>query len=166
MIETERLLLIPVSLEILDSLIESDEAFLTNFGYINDGGEYLNPSPEYLPKIKQRLINHPEEYPLAVDYLIIIKDIKSVIGTIYFKSLPNEEGISEIGYGMNPKYEGCGYMSEALTAMLIYGKDSGIKKVVADALISNIKSQNVLTRCGFVLTEKQMDKLIFSKVLF
>ena len=165
MIETTRLLLVPVDIEILDTLIDSNESFLNKYGYINDGGEYLNPSPEYLPKIKQRLIAHPEEYPFAVDYLIIVKDIKTVIGTIYFKALPNEEGITEIGYGMNPKYEGHGYMSEALSNMLLLAKDKGVTKVVADTLNDNIKSQNVLIRCGFELMRKEENKIWFSKYL-
>ena len=165
MIETKRLFLIPVDLVIIDSLLESDEAFFNKYKLINDGGEFLNPSPNYLYKIKQRLIDHPEEYPLAVDYLIVIKEIKTVIGTIYFKSLPDENGISEIGYGMTPKYEGHGYMSEALSAMLIYGKENNVATVVADTMIDNIKSQNVLKRCGFLLIKKEDNKLLFSKTL-
>lgn len=162
MIETKRLLLIPVDCEILDSLIESDEEFFNKYGFINHGGEYLNPSPEYLSKIKERLISHPEEYPVAVDYLIIIKDIKTVIGTIYYKSLPDEDGKSEIGYGMNPKYEGQGYMSEALSMMLVMGKENGITNIIADTDINNVKSQNVLKRCGFSLKKQDNDKLCFS----
>ena len=137
--------------------------FLANF--INDGAEYLNPSPQYLHKIKQRLIDHPEEYPLAVDYLIIVKEVKNVIGTIYYKYLPDVDKTSEIGYGMNPKYEGHGYMSEALSAMLLMGKENNISKVIADTSIDNIKSQKVLIRCGFELIKKENDKLWFSKSL-
>lgn len=165
MIETKRLLLIPVDYEILDSLIESDQVFLDRFGFINDGGEFLNPSPDYLHKIKQRLIEHPQEYPFAVDYLIVIKEINTVIGTIYFKSLPDENGVTEIGYGMTPKYEGHGFMSEALTAMLGFAKEYGVITVVADTLTNNIKSQNVLIRCGFSLIKKEDDKALFSKNL-
>ena len=50
---------------------------------------------------------------------------------------------------MNPKYEGRGYMTEALTAFLAFGKTLGIRRVQADTLKENIKSQNVLKRCGF-----------------
>ena len=121
MLETRRLLLIPIDIKIIDALLESDEYFLNKFDFINDGGEYLNPSPDYLKKIRNRLLEHPEEYPLAVDYLIIVKDIKTVIGTIYFKSLPFN-GVSEIGYGMTPKYEGNGYMSKALGAICYMAK--------------------------------------------
>lgn len=165
MIETERLLLIPVDCEMIDSLLESDESFLNKYGYINDGGEFVNPSPDYLHKVRQRLIEHPEEYPLAVDCLIIVKDIKTVIGSIDFKYLPDENGVSEIGYGMKPIYEGHGYMTEAVLAMASYGKENGVTTIVADTLIENHKSQNVLARCGFSLTKKEEKMLWFAKTL-
>ena len=164
MLETKRLLLIPVTLDIIDTLLVSDDLFYSKYGYKNDGGEYLNPSPDYLYKIRDRLTEHPEEYPVAVDYLIIIKDIKTVIGTIYFKSLP-VDGVSEIGYGMSPQYEGNGYMSEALETMLKYGKENNIKTVIADTMIDNVKSQKVLLRNGFINIETKDNKLLFQKSL-
>jgi RimJ/RimL family protein N-acetyltransferase len=67
-----------------------------------------------------------------------------------------KNGITEVGYGMNPSYTGKGYMTEALEAFLIFGKKHGIKTVRADTKPDNIKSQNVLKRCGFdFLYEKQ-----------
>ena len=164
MLETKRLLLIPVTLDIIDTLLVSDDLFYSKYGYKNDGGEYLNPSPDYLYKIRDRLTEHPEEYPVAVDYLIIIKDIKTVIGTIYFKSLP-VDGVSEIGYGMSPQYEGNGYMSEALETMLKYGKENNIKTVIADTMIDNVKSQKVLLRNGFINIQTKDNKLLFQKSL-
>ena len=164
MLESQRLILLPISLNMIDSLLESDDAFLSKFGYINEGGEYLNPSPEYLHKIRSRLVTHPEEYPVAVDQLIILKDSNTVIGTIYFKYLP-KDGVSEVGYGMNPKYEGYGFMSEALAMMLDFGKQNDVKKVVADTSVDNIKSQNVLKRNGFALDSAKDNTLWFSKEL-
>ena len=164
MIEGKRIELIPVDVEIIDTLLISDEAFFERYGLRNDGGEYLNPSPDYLHKIRTKLIEHPEEYPLAVDQLIVLKDIKTVIGTIYYKSLPID-GVSEIGYGMNPSYEGNGYMSEALLLMLIVGKKYGINKVTADTTIDNIKSQKVLRRNGFVLDKIEGNMMWFSRAI-
>ena len=162
--QSDRILLIPIDIDIIDSLLESDDAFKRKYGYINDGGEYLNPSPEYLHKVRDEIINHPEVYPLAVDYLIIVKDIKTVIGSIDFKYLP-VDGVSEIGYGMTPTYEGHGYMSEAVVIMLEYGKQNGIKTVVADTLLDNIKSQTVLKRAGFKIDKIDQNKLWFIKNL-
>ena len=165
MIETERLLLMPRDLGTIDALLESDEVFFARYGFINDGGEFINPSPDYLHKERQRLIDHPEEYPFAVDYLIVVKEIKTAIGSIDYKRMPDENGVSEIGYGMSPQYEGHGYMTEAVLAMLSFGKENGVKKVVADTLIDNVKSQNVLRRCRFSKTGKEENKFWFARVL-
>ena len=45
--------------------------------------------------------------------------------------------------------DGCGYMTEALTAFLNYGKKLGIGTVRADTTKENTRPQNVLRRCGF-----------------
>ena len=165
MLESERLLLVPMDDKMIDTLLESNEVFKSKYGYINDGGPYVNPSIDYLNKLKQRLIEYPEEYPLATDFLIIIKEIKTVIGSIDFKYLPNEEGITEIGYGMSQSYEGQGYMSEAVNLMLEYGKNNGIKTVFADTTFQNEKSQNVLKRCGFTVISVEESRLWFIKKL-
>lgn len=164
MLENDKLLLIPIDIEMIDSLLESDEVFYRRFKYINDGGEYLNPHPKYLHEIKERMLSHPEEYPFAADHLIVIKDIQTVIGTIYFKNLPIE-GASEIGYGMNPKYEGHGYMSSAVNMMLEYAKSKGLIKVTAEVAKGNIKSQNVLKRNDFIFEKENDNFLWFYKTL-
>ena len=40
-------------------------------------------------------------------------------------------------------------MNEALTAFLALGKSLGIRTVLADTRPDNVRSQNVLKRCGF-----------------
>ena len=162
--ENERIKLVPITISMIDKLMESDKAFFDAFGLINEGGEFLNPSPDYLNKIKNDQIEHPEKYPLAVDQLIVLKDTNTVIGTIYFKKLPNY-GTTEVGYGMNPKYEGHGYMTEALGLLLEYGQSRGVKIVFADTLCSNFKSQNVLERNGFVAYKEDGHTMWFSKML-
>ncbi|MBQ9544356.1 MAG: GNAT family N-acetyltransferase [Clostridia bacterium] len=76
-----------------------------------------------------------------------------MIGSIDFKYVP-KNGVTEVGYGMNPKYIGNGYMTEALTAFCEFGKTLGIKKILADTLPDNIRSQNVLKRCGFTFLKE------------
>ena len=71
-----------------------------------------------------------------------------IIGSIDYKYVP-KDGLTEVGYGLNPAYEGHGYMTEALKAFLEFGKKLGIRRVQADTLPDNVKSQNVLKRCGF-----------------
>ena len=165
MIKTDRLLLIPMDCEIIDSLIKSSKISYDKYSLINDAGESLIPDDEYLNKMKIRLIQHPEEYPFAVDYLIVLETVNTIIGSIDYKYMPDSDGVSEIGYGMNRKYEGHGYMTEAVNAMLELGKKNNVKKVVADTLIDNTKSQKVLNRCGFSFSKKEDNKLWFYKFL-
>ena len=77
-----------------------------------------------------------------------MKENSHIIGSIDYKYVP-KDGVTEVGYGLNPVYEGHGYMSEALSAFLAFGKSLGIKRVLADTLKDNVRSQNVLKRCGF-----------------
>ena len=78
----------------------------------------------------------------------MLRENDHVIGSIDYKYVP-KNGVTEVGYGMNPNYEGHGYMTEALSAFLRYGKTLGIRTVRADTKKDNVKSQNVLKRCGF-----------------
>ena len=162
--ENERIKLIPISIEMIDSLLVSNEAFLNKYGLINEGGEFLVPTPDYLSKIRKDQEENPEKYPLAVDQLIVLKETNAVIGTIYYKKLPNH-GATEVGYGMNPKYEGHGYMTEALSLLLEYGRNHGVTIVFADTLCSNFKSQNVLDRNGFIAYKEDGHTMWFSKML-
>ena len=52
-------------------------------------------------------------------------------------------------FNSDTEYEGHGYMTEALTAFLEFGGSLGLKAVLAETLKENVRSQNVLKRCGF-----------------
>jgi len=164
LMENDRIKLIPITIEMIDTLMISNQTFLDKFGLINEGGEFLTPSPDYLQIIKDDFVSHPEKYPLAVDQLIVLKETNTVIGTIYYKKLP-VFGTTEVGYGMNPNYEGHGYMTDALRLLLEYGKAHDVKIVFADTLCNNFKSQNVLDRNGFIAYKEDGHTMWFSKML-
>jgi glycine hydroxymethyltransferase len=70
------------------------------------------------------------------EFLLVLKENGHVIGSIDYKYIP-VNAVTEVGYGMNPHYQGQGYMSEALTAFLKLGQRLGIKTVLADTLKAN-----------------------------
>ena len=102
----------------------------------------------FLRKLEREIAEDPEHYLFFTEFLIVLKETSHVIGSIDFKYVPRG-GVTEVGYGMNPAYTGHGYMSEALAAFLRFGKSLGVRKVLADTRPDNVKSQNVLKRCGF-----------------
>ena len=84
------------------------------------------------------------------DYAIELKSEHKVIGAITIVDYtPSVEGIAEIGYCLNKKYQGFGYMTEALKNMFVYIKERGIaKRITAKHDTENFKSGNVMKRAG------------------
>ena len=147
-IETERLVLFPYTSENL-ALFNSDlPRFEREFGVIYSGEELDHLLVGFLQRLEKEIADDKEHFLFFTEFLIVKKETSHVIGSIDFKYVP-KDGVTEVGYGMNPKYEGNGYMTEALGAFLDFGKSLGIKTVRADTLKDNVKSQNVLKRCGF-----------------
>lgn len=147
-IETERLVLFPYTKENLRLFNTDLYRFEKEYGVIYRGEELDHLLHSFLLKLEDEIANDPDNYLFFSEFLIVLKENSHVIGSIDYKYVP-KDGLTEVGYGLNPCYEGNGYMTEALTAFLQFGKENGIKNVRADTLKDNIKSQNVLKRCGF-----------------
>ena len=148
-IETERLVLFPYTADNL-ALFNSDmNAFEKKYAVKYAGEELDYLLTGFLKKLELELAADPEHFLFFTEFLIVLKENDRIIGSIDYKYVPRE-GLTEVGYGLNPNYEGHGYMTEALGAFLDFGKDLGIEIVRADTRPDNIKSQRVLKKCGFV----------------
>jgi len=146
--ETERLVLFPYTAENL-ALFNSDlPGFEKRFGVKYQGEELDCLLTGFLKKLELEIAEDPENYLFFTEFLIVLKENDRIIGSIDYKYVPRD-GLTEVGYGLNPEYEGHGYMTEALRAFLAFGESLGIEKVRADTRRDNIRSQNVLKRCGF-----------------
>ncbi len=80
------------------------------------------------------------------------------MGQMGTKGPPDETGTVDIGYGMNPAYEGRGYMTEAVQGFagwLLAQPD--VKRVTADCLSTNTASVRVLEKAGFVRLGERYD---------
>lgn len=153
-LETKRLVLFPYTSENL-ALFNSDlESFEKQFGVRYRGEELDYLLSGFLKKLEKEIADDPENYLFFTEFLIVLKKNDHIIGSIDYKYVPND-GVTEIGYGMNPDYTGFGYMTEALKCFLEFGKGLGIKRVLADTKPDNVKSQNVLKRCGFSFLKEE-----------
>ena len=147
-VETGRLVLFPYTAEGL-ALFNADlPRFEATYGVVYRGEELDYLLAGFLKKLETEIAADPERYLFFTEFLIVLRANDHVIGSIDFK-YPPRDGVTEVGYGMNPAYKGHGYMTEALSAFLRFGKGLGIRVVRADTLKDNVKSQNVLKRCGF-----------------
>ena len=147
-VETERLLLFPFTAESLALFNKDLKEFEKKFGVKYCGEELTYLVKDYLKRVQKQIAEDEKNYLFFTEFLIVLKGKNVVIGSIDFKYIP-KDGVTEVGYGLNPKYEGNGYMTEALGGFLRFGKTLGVKKVVAETFKENVRSQNVLRRCGF-----------------
>lgn len=153
-IETERLVLFPYTKENLDLFNKNLKMFEKEFQVIYDGETLDDDLKNFLIRLVSDIEKDINNYLYFTEFLIVLKKSSIIIGSIDFKYVPVDY-TTEVGYGMSEKYEGLGYMTEALMAFLEFGRSLGIKKVLAETKIENIKSQNVLKRCGFSLYNKK-----------
>ena len=72
------------------------------------------------------------------------------VGQVYVEPTNRELPEFAIGYVADTKYEGKGYITEAIKAVLaVLFEDSGAHRVKADCNENNVRSWRLLERCGF-----------------
>ena len=147
-LETERLVLFPYTAENLHLFNTDLKRFEEEFGVVYRGEELDYLLEGFLRKLEQEIAEDEAHFLFFTEFLIVLRETGHIIGSIDYKYVPRD-GVTEVGYGMNPAYTGHGYMTEALKAFLRFGREMGIRRVLADTRPDNIKSQNVLRRCGF-----------------
>ena len=144
MIETDRLLLRPTSVE--------DGAFI----------HQLMNTPKWIRFIGDRNIHSAEEAAAYIEEKVrpqlkthgfanntVIRKADNVkLGTCGLYDRPGLDGV-DIGFAFLPEFEGQGYGYEAASALLNKGlTDYGLERVVAITLPDNTVSQNLLKKLG------------------
>lgn len=136
MIETKRLKIYAASREQMEAFIAAQSVDVLKAAYT----EMLNGC-----------LMHPDQWEWYAIWMIELKD-GTHIGELCFKGL-SDEGIAEIGYGIAEDYQGCGYAAEAVSALVGWAfRQPGAMCVMAETEASNIVSQKVLHKAGFIPT--------------
>ena len=91
-----------------------------------------------------------ENNNVFTEFAIELKQEKKIIGSIMLvlKS-KRADGVIEIGFTLNDKYQGNGYMTECVNNMFKFIKLNNLaKRIEMMHDVDNIKSGNVMKRCG------------------
>jgi len=81
-------------------------------------------------------------------WLIVLKNENIGAGMLGFKGYPNEEGSTEIGYGIDPAYQNKGYMSEAVRALVEWAFTHPFCQVITATEVENPASKRLLEKLG------------------
>ena len=134
MIETERLIIYAASRNEMEKFIEMQTVEILKKAYT---------------EMLEGCLKHKEQWEWYAIWMIELKD-GTHIGELSFKGL-DSCGTAEIGYGISSAYEGKGYATEAVIAVVHWAsQQTGVNHIEAETEPENIASQRVLEKCGFV----------------
>jgi RimJ/RimL family protein N-acetyltransferase len=81
-------------------------------------------------------------------WLIVIKDENVGAGMLGFKGFPDENGSTEIGYGIDEAYQGKGYMLEAVQALINWAFTHPFCNGITASEVENPASRRLLEKLG------------------
>ncbi len=160
-LQTARLMLIPTPLEVIKTRLEQP-----NFSALVPvaGSSLLIRFPHEWPgdalAIFPMMLRHLEANPLEPEWggIMIERASSTAIGQMGCKRPPNSNGEVEIGYGVNPAFQGRGYASELVTAFATWLLErKSVACVRAETVMDNLASMRVLEKSGFVRTGTRDD---------
>ena len=166
-IHTSRMYIYPLLLEELELFLASFEIF-TSVNNLN--GDEFKIDEETTKAIKEDLIPNLElahnNWCFSTLWLMVETQSKTIVGSFCFYGEPNEKMEVEIGYGVSPKFQNHGYMSEALEGIVEWCRSfCNIKSILAHSNIGNLASNRVLEKCNFLLVEQDAKLNLWKKTL-
>ena len=146
-IETERLLLVPFSLQMVKAALDRDSE-IWHILSIQPHDEWPGEDiEEVLPLFARAL----EKDPTRAEWgrLIIHAAHRTIIGDIGFQEPPDDKGTVEMGYSIVPSHRQRGYATEAGRAIIawVFSRPE-VKRVIANCLQDNHASIRVLEKLG------------------
>jgi len=154
MIETERLIIQPLTYNQLEKYLQLDGSLETE---LNLNKTSRSISPDLKEALEQTILpavaDLNKNYLFSTLWTIISKTENKMVGDLCFVGEPNADGEIEIGYGTYEEFQGRGFMTEAVGGMIGWAKEqSGVKAIIASTDKSNVASYSVLIKNNFIKT--------------
>ncbi|MBH0229018.1 GNAT family N-acetyltransferase [Halobacillus yeomjeoni] len=163
-LRTPRLHLIPINLELAQTLMKNSLAFYYMY-QIPWNKNWPHPGLKALLPIYSEKLERDETEVGFGPWVIMDINGDHVIGDIGFKGKPDGNGIVEMGYHIVASERNMGFASEAVDHLCQWAfKDPEVKGVEAQCDKNNIASQKVLINNGFYHTKRDRNVLVFKKV--
>jgi RimJ/RimL family protein N-acetyltransferase len=166
-VSSERLDLVPMSLEFMEALLGGDrESAQRKVGYRipADWPEGIQSGLRFRVAIAREL---PETLPLLLRAMVLREDSDVVVGRLGFHGPADEDGMLEVGYEVFPAYRRQGYAREAVVAMFRWAqRDPAVRRFRASVSPANQPSRLLVTGLGFVEVRSQWDEEVGKEVVF
>lgn len=168
-IETERLLLIPLTHDLL-KLCQQNRANMEVKLGLNLSDMLIDPV--YLTELEDAIENfwipmtaaNPDRYQWYTNWEIVLKKERLAIGGIGFIGYPDETGQTETGFMLDKNFHCRGYAKEALIGISNWAfTHDDVKSIIARTAEDNLPSRKLLERAGFLPVKQEADLVIYCK---
>ena len=151
MIETERLILIPLNHNQLVKYIKCNDSLEEELT-LNTKSRTI--SLELKDALEQTILpnvaDKSHNYLYSTLWTAVLKTENMMIGDFCIYGEPNENGEIEIGYGIYEEFQNRGYMTEIVRGIIEWTKKQPIvKSIIASTDKINLASVRVLEKNGF-----------------
>ncbi len=152
MIETERLILKPLTYEQLVKYTKCDNSLEKELK-LNETSRTI--SPELKEAFEQTILpnvaDKTKNYLYSTLWTAISKVDNKMIGDLCIVGEPNENGEIEIGYGTYDEFQNKGFMTEIVSGIIIWAKtQKKVKSIIASTNKNNAASFKVLEKNNFI----------------
>jgi RimJ/RimL family protein N-acetyltransferase len=157
-VETERLELVPWTLELIDGFLTRDRAMAESALDVTFP-EPFGPPPETGDVLDyfRATVASDRSAGAFVPRLIVRREDRLAAGSIGI-NLPDGEGVAMIGYSIYPSLSGQGHASEAAAALVEWGLWlPGVTVIRATIPVGHTASELVAGRAGLTATGEQVE---------
>ena len=167
MIETERLILKPLTYDQLVKYIKADNSLEIELK-LNETSRTI--SPELKQAFEQTILPNvadtTQNYLYSTLWTAISKDANKMVGDICIVGEPNSIGEIEIGYGTYEEFQKKGFMTEAVGGMIKWAKSQPkVFSIVASTDKDNIASYTILKKNNFLMVSESETKFNWKLIL-
>jgi RimJ/RimL family protein N-acetyltransferase len=148
-LSADRLDMIPFTADFVDALLSGDRTRLVELV----GAEFPQPvcpplMADALPFMRDRLRAEPEEVGWW-GWLAVLRSTREAVGSAGLGGKPDADGVVLMGYSIYPQFEGHGYATEAVRALLAWVlAQAGVASVRATVPPWNAPSIRVAEKAG------------------
>jgi [ribosomal protein S5]-alanine N-acetyltransferase len=157
-IETERLVLVPCSLQAARASLNGVALLRAVLGWSVPDTWPPDDLRDALALYAKELARDASHLGWGV-WLSLAPSERSLVGSVGFKGRPDAAACVEIGYGTEPDFRRRGFATEAAGALMSWAWRRGVRRVVAECSRDNVASIRVLESLGMERTEPRGEML-------
>jgi ribosomal-protein-alanine N-acetyltransferase len=165
LLETERLLLIPITSEFVRAL--GDRALARRLLDADIPDSFPDADlGDFLPIYARSLEADPSNLGYG-PWLAVSRDERLVVANGGFLGKPTDDGSIELGYSTEPEQRNRGYASEVARALVAWGfEQPGVERVTARCDSSNGASIRVLEKLGMKRCDRVDGQIVWETTLY